>query len=46
MGREDETKKYGKVVMNFHAVVLENGKTVKKGVILDPVSKEVIEVLK
>ncbi|MEW6447432.1 MAG: hypothetical protein AB1426_05005 [Bacillota bacterium] len=46
LGRELDTAKYGKVVMNFHTLVNENGKLVKKGVILDPVSKEVIEVLK
>jgi hypothetical protein len=46
MGRKDDTAKYGKVVMNFHTLVHENNKLVKKGVILDPVSKEVIEVLK
>ena len=46
MGKKDDTKKYGKVVLNLHTLVKENGKLVKKGVILDPVSKEVIEVLK
>ncbi|MDH7578876.1 MAG: hypothetical protein QHH75_13915 [Bacillota bacterium] len=46
LGRKDDTEKYGKVVMNFHTLVNENSKLVKKGVILDPVSKEVIEVLK
>lgn len=46
MGKKDDTEKYGKVVVNFHTLANENGKLVKKGVILDPVSKEVIEVLK
>ncbi len=46
LGREDDTVTYGKVVMNLHTLVSENSKLVKKGVILDPVSKEVLEVYK
>ncbi len=46
LGRKDDTSKYGKIVMNFHALVNQNNKFVKRGVVLDPLSKEIIEVLK